>query len=180
MLAGSGSTATTASWSLSVRIRFRRALDIVVFRDDRIGDLRWRHARRIGRAQSRRAATSLHQQSIGVAVITTGELNQFATIGISAHRPTARGAQGAHHGFGARIDHAHHLHRRHDFAHHARHLDFELGRRAIRCAALQLGAHRVVDDGRRVPVKSAAPTSTRNRYSGYHRRPTCARPARAR
>ena len=69
-----------------------------------------RHTGAGGVAKGGQARTGFHQQRVGVAVVAAFKLDDLA-----AASGTTRQAQGAHAGFGARADQAHHVHRGYEF-----------------------------------------------------------------
>ncbi|MCY1531256.1 hypothetical protein D9M68_664760 [compost metagenome] len=97
-----------------------------------------RHARGAGHAQGQGAGAGFHQQGVGVAVVAALELDDAVAAGVATGQ-----ADGAHGGFGAGADHAHHFHRRHQRADQIRHFHFQGGRRAIGQAVFELLAHRI-------------------------------------
>ena len=78
--------------------------DVVVFKHHGVlHHLRW-HARAGGGAERGQARTGFHQQGVGMAVVAAFELDDLLAAG-----GAARQADGAHAGFGARADQAHHV-----------------------------------------------------------------------
>ena len=106
------------------RMATGQPLDIFIEGDGVLGEA-GRHPRGAGHAQGKRAGAGLDQQRVGVAVVAALELHDLVAV-----RVTAGEADGAHGGFGARVDHAHHVHVRHDLADAVGELRLELGRRA--------------------------------------------------
>ena len=79
------------------------------------------NAGRGGHAEGEGAGAGLDQQGVGVAMVAALELDNAVAPG-----KAPRQADGAHGGLGARVDHAHHVHRRHQLAEQIGHagLDF--------------------------------------------------------
>ena len=101
-----------------------------------------RYARRVWLAERQRAGAGFHQEAVGVAVIATFEFDDFVAMG-----EAARQANGAHGGFGAGVNHAHHVHAGHQLAHQLGHFHFHLGWRAEAQTARSRFNHRVTDVG---------------------------------
>ena len=97
-----------------------------------------RYARRAWHALGQQAGTGFYQQAVGVAVVAAFELDDGITAGVATGQ-----ADGAHGGFGARADHAHHFHGRYQRADQVGHVGFHGGRCAIGQAVLQLLAYRL-------------------------------------
>ena len=111
-----------------------------------------RHPRGVWLAEGQRAGTGFHQQTVGMAVITTFELDDLVTAG-----KTARQTDSAHGRFGTGVHHTHHVHRWHQLGDQLRHFDFHLGWRAEAQAALSGFNHRVADRRVVVPQYHRAP-----------------------
>ncbi len=165
MLPQTGSTMTAAIWSAMWRgkplPRPAASLNGTVM----VVSLKpLRNAGGIGKAESRDAGSGFDEQRIDVAVIAAFELDGEVAAG-----EAAGDAQGAHGGFGAGVDQAHHLHGGHDLADGLGELDFLFGGRAEAGAALQgFGEsieHSAVSGGR----AAADPRSRCSRCTRCHR-----------
>ncbi len=121
-------------------------------------------ARRIGHAQRGGRTARRHQQAIDVAVIIAGELDDHVAPGEAAGQ-----ANGAHRGFGARVDQPHLLDRRHGLDNQLGQLVFGQRRRAEAGAAAdgRLEGRRRPPDGH--GPGSSGPRSRCNRCSGCRR-----------
>ena len=97
-----------------------------------------------------RAGAGLHQQRIGVAVVTALELDDLVAAG-----KAARQTDGGHGRLGAGADHAHHIHRRQQLAQAVGHLRLQHGRRA------ELRG-RIRDQQTELPGDGIAPPVTEN------------------
>ena len=116
----------------------RQACDIVIVQHQGLRrDFRG-NAGRTGVAESQRAGAGLHQQEIGVAVVTAFELDDLAAPG-----KAARQADGAHGGLGAGTHQTHLLHGRHQLAQQLGHFQFARGRRAEAQATRRGFLHRL-------------------------------------
>ena len=116
------------------------AVEAVVLRRQRVSGVVRRYAERIRHARRHDTRTGAHEQTVGVAVIASVELDDLIPS-----RVAARGADRTHDRLGARIDHAHHLDRRHHAADQLRHLDLRAGRRAVAQSVLRRLDDRLAD-----------------------------------
>jgi len=80
------------------------------------------HAGGAGHAQGQGAGTGFYQQGVGVAVVAAFKLDDLVAVG-----KTAGEADGAHGGFGAGVDHAHHVESRYPFTEAIGEACFEFG-----------------------------------------------------
>ena len=83
---------------------------VVVFQHQGVLHHLGRHTGAGGVAKGGQAGAGFHQQRVGVAVVTAFELDDLLAAG-----GATRQAYGAHAGFGARADQAHHLDAGHEF-----------------------------------------------------------------
>ena len=111
-----------------------------------------RHAARTRIAESEHARTGLHQQAVGMAVITALELDQHVAPGV-----TARQANGTHRRLGAGADQTHHVERRQQVAQQISHLDLKFGRRAEREAFCRRDLNGVHHVRMRMPKNQRSP-----------------------
>ena len=128
----------------------RQLLDVVVFQHQGVaGEIR-RHTTRAGRAKGQQARACLHQQAVGMAVVTAFKLDDLVPAS-----KTARQSDGAHGGLGAGRHQAHRFNRRHQLDDFFGNQDFGFGgcakRQAIHRCRLHGGNHlrvSVADNGR--------------------------------
>ena len=120
--------------------RFANGVEIVIGAGQGVLSEVRRYARRVWLAEGQRAGAGFHQQAVRVAVVAAFKFDDL----VAAGKP-ARQTDRAHGRFGARVHHAHHVHRRHQFGHQRRHFDFHLGWRAEAQTALGRFNHRVAD-----------------------------------
>jgi hypothetical protein len=99
-------------------------LRVVVGEDHGVFGNAGRDAARRRVTEGQQAGAGLDQQAVGMAVVAALELDQDVAAGIATGQ-----ANGAHGGFGAGGNQAHHVHRRHQFAEQVGDVDFLLGRR---------------------------------------------------
>ena len=98
---------------------------VVVAEDQRILGGPLGHARRVGHRQSSGGATCRDQQAVDVSMVVAGELDDHFATGEAASQ-----ADGAHGGFGTRVDQADFLDRRNGLDDQFGQLVFGLGRRS--------------------------------------------------
>jgi hypothetical protein len=119
--------------------------EVVVGERDGVLGQRRRHARRSRHAQGQRTGAGLHQQRVGVAVVTALELDDLV-----AAREAARQTDGTHGRLRPRADEAHQLDGGHDLADPPGQLGLDGRGRAERQPVERGGPHRL--DDRRVGV----------------------------
>ena len=131
-----------------------RRVEVVIGKGEREVGQRLGHAGRIGQSERERARAGLHQEAVAVAVVAALELHQAGAAGGAARQADRR-----QRGFGTRIDHAHHLHGRHQATHGFGHRDFQRVGHA-EAQAVAHGARHGVQHGRvRVACDHRAPAA---------------------
>ncbi len=113
-----------------------------------------RHARTVRHPKSHRARSGFDQQTIAMTMVTAGKFNNPV-----AARIPSRQTNGAHGGFRAGVDHAHHFHGRECIHNALRQLHFQFGGRAKAAPRCRRFLHRHYDLRVRVAKNHRPPRS---------------------
>ena len=118
--------------------RFAKHFDIVVRQHQRVLGRAPGHAGRVGHAQRRGGTAGGHQQAVDVPVVVAGELDDPIAPGEAARQP-----DGAHRGFGARVDQPHLFDRGNQVDDQFGQLVFRFGRRTETGSRVNRRDHRL-------------------------------------